>query len=192
MRILNIVGARPNLVKIAPLLREMRRHPEIEPILVHTGQHYDEKLSDVFFRQMGIPEPDVNLEVGSGSHAWQTSEILRKIETVLLERKPDCVLVVGDVNSTVAVSLAAAKLGIPVVHVEAGLRSADWSMPEEVNRVVTDRVSDYLFAPSADAVPLAAWRAGAGVVLVHGSSEILAGDTVIYALPHGGPGIVPA
>ena len=104
MRILNIVGARPNLVKIAPLLREMRRHAEIEPILVHTGQHYDEKLSDVFFRQMGIPEPDVNLEVGSGSHAWQTAEILKKIELILIERKPDCVLVVGDVNSTVAAS----------------------------------------------------------------------------------------
>jgi UDP-N-acetylglucosamine 2-epimerase (non-hydrolysing) len=152
MRILNIVGARPNLVKIAPLLREMRRHPEIEPILVHTGQHYDEKLSDVFFRQMGIPEPDVNLEVGSGSHAWQTSEILRKIETVLLERKPDCVLVVGDVNSTVAVSLAAAKLGIPVVHVEAGLRSFDRTMPEEINRIVTDALSDYLFVTEEDAI----------------------------------------
>src|ERR1700683_4145097 len=138
MKIINVVGARPNLVKIAPLMREMHRHSEIQPVLLHTGQHYDEKLSDVFFRQMGIPEPDVNLEVGSGSHAWQTAEILRKIETVLLERKPDCVLVVGDVNSTVAASLAAAKLGIPVVHVEAGLRSFDRSTPEELNRVVPD------------------------------------------------------
>ena len=152
MRILNIVGARPNLVKIAPLLREMRRHPEIEAILVHTGQHYDEKLSDVFFRQMGIPEPDVNLEVGSGSHAWQTAEILRKIEPVLIERKPDCVLVVGDVNSTVAASLAAAKLGIPVVHVEAGLRSFDRTMPEEINRIVTDALSDFLFVTEEDAI----------------------------------------
>jgi len=152
MRILNIVGARPNLVKIAPLLREMRRHPEIEAILVHTGQHYDEKLSDVFFRQMGIPEPDVNLEVGSGSHAWQTAEILRKIEPVLIERKPDCVLVVGDVNSTVAASLAAAKLGIPIVHVEAGLRSFDRSMPEEINRIVTDALSDFLFVTEEDAI----------------------------------------
>ncbi|MGA8072445.1 MAG: UDP-N-acetylglucosamine 2-epimerase (non-hydrolyzing) [Candidatus Acidiferrales bacterium] len=152
MRILNIVGARPNLVKIAPLLREMRRHSEIEPILVHTGQHYDEKLSDVFFRQMGIPEPDVNLEVGSGSHAWQTAEILRKIEPVLIERKPDCVLVVGDVNSTVAASLAAAKLGIPVVHVEAGLRSFDRTMPEEINRIVTDALSDFLFVTEEDAI----------------------------------------
>jgi UDP-N-acetylglucosamine 2-epimerase (non-hydrolysing) len=152
MRILNIVGARPNLVKIAPLLREMRRHAEIEPILVHTGQHYDEKLSDVFFRQMGIPEPDVNLEVGSGSHAWQTAEILKKIELILIERKPDCVLVVGDVNSTVAASLAAAKLGIPVVHVEAGLRSFDRTMPEEINRIVTDALSDYLFVTEEDAI----------------------------------------
>jgi UDP-N-acetylglucosamine 2-epimerase (non-hydrolysing) len=152
MRILNIVGARPNLVKIAPLLREMHRHADIDPILVHTGQHYDEKLSDVFFRQMGIPEPDVNLEVGSGSHAWQTSEILRKIEPVILERKPNCVLVVGDVNSTVAASLAAAKLGVAVVHVEAGLRSFDRTMPEEINRIVTDALSDYLFVTEEDAI----------------------------------------
>jgi UDP-N-acetylglucosamine 2-epimerase (non-hydrolysing) len=107
LKILNIVGARPNLPKIAPLMHEMQRHPEIDAILVHTGQHYDEKLSDIFFRQMGIPSPHVNLEVGSGSHAWQTAEILKRIEPVLVERKPDLVLVVGDVNSTIAVSLAA-------------------------------------------------------------------------------------
>src|SRR6266550_4701594 len=116
LKILNIVGARPNLPKIAPLMREMQRHPDIEAILVHTGQHYDEKLSDIFFRQMGIPSPQVNLEVGSGSHASQTAEILKRIEPVLVERKPDLVLVVGDVNSTIAVSLAAAKLGIRVAH----------------------------------------------------------------------------
>lgn len=107
MKILNVVGARPNLPKIAPLIREMQRHPEIEPILVHTGQHYDENLSDIFFRQMGIPAPHINLEVGSGSHMVQTAEVLKRIE-----RKPDLVLVVGDVNSTVAASLAAVKLGI--------------------------------------------------------------------------------
>src|SRR3981081_767319 len=117
LKILNIGGARPNPPKIAPLMREMQCHPEIEAILVHTGQHYDEKLSDIFFRQMGIPSPHVNLEVGSGSHASQTAEILKRIEPVLIERKPD--LVVGDVNSTIAVSLAAAKLGIRVAHVEA-------------------------------------------------------------------------
>jgi len=152
LRILNIVGARPNLPKIAPLIREMQRHPDIEPILVHTGQHYDEKLSDIFFRQMGIPSPQVNLEVGSGTHASQTAEILKRIEPVLLERKPHLVLVVGDVNSTVAVSLAAVKLGIPVAHVEAGLRSFDRSMPEEINRILTDAIAEYLFVTEADAI----------------------------------------
>src|SRR5213078_1236892 len=145
VKILNIVGARPNLPKIAPLMHEMQRHPEIEAILVHTGQHYDEKLSDIFFRQMGIPSPHVNLEVGSGSHASQTAEILKRIEPVLLERQPDLVLVVGDVNSTIAVSLAAAKLGIRVAHVEAGLRSFDRTMPEEINRILTDAIADLLF-----------------------------------------------
>jgi len=152
LKILNIVGARPNLPKIAPLMREMQRHPEIDPILVHTGQHYDEKLSDIFFRQMGIPAPHVNLEVGSGSHASQTAEILKRVEPVLLERKPNLVLVVGDVNSTIAVSLAAVKLGIPVAHVEAGLRSFDRTMPEEINRVLTDAIADYLFVTEEDAV----------------------------------------
>lgn len=152
MKILNVVGTRPNLVKIAPLLREMRNHQEIFPLLVHTGQHYDERLSEVFFRQMGIGQPDINLDVGSGSHAWQTAEILKRIEPVLLEHRPDLVLVVGDVNSTVAASLAAAKLGIPVAHVEAGLRSFDRSMPEEINRVLTDALADYLFVTEEDAV----------------------------------------
>jgi UDP-N-acetylglucosamine 2-epimerase (non-hydrolysing) len=152
MKIANIVGARPNLVKIAPLLSEMRKHPPIQSLLVHTGQHYDEKLSDVFFRQMGIPQPDINLEVGSGSHAWQTAEILKKIELVLLEYKPDLLLVVGDVNSTIATALAAAKLGIKIVHVEAGLRSFDRAMPEEINRILTDALADYLFVTEEDAV----------------------------------------
>ena len=152
IKILNIVGARPNLPKIAPPLREMRQHPEITPILVHTGQHYDENLSDIFFRQMGIPAPQVNLEVGSGSHASQTAEILKRIEPVLEEHRPDVVVVVGDVNSTVAVSLAAAKLGIRVAHVEAGLRSFDRSMPEEINRVLTDAIADYLFVTEEDAI----------------------------------------
>jgi UDP-N-acetylglucosamine 2-epimerase (non-hydrolysing) len=152
MKIANIVGARPNLVKIAPLLREMHKHPEIQPLLIHTGQHYDEKLSDVFFRQMAIPKPDVNLEVGSGSHAWQTAEILKKMELVLLEQKPDLALVVGDVNSTIATALAAAKLGIEIVHVEAGLRSFDRAMPEEINRILTDALADYLFVTEKDAI----------------------------------------
>jgi UDP-N-acetylglucosamine 2-epimerase (non-hydrolysing) len=125
---------------------------EIETILVHTGQHYDEKLSDVFFRQMSIPSPHVNLEVGSGSHASQTAEILKRIEPVLVERKPDLALVVGDVNSTIAVSLAAAKLGIRVAHVEDGLRSFDRTMPEEINRILTDALADYLFVTEEDAI----------------------------------------
>lgn len=152
LKIINIVGARPNLPKIAPLMREMQRHPEIEPILVHTGQHYDETLSDIFFRQMGIPTPHVNLEVGSGSHAAQTAEILKRVEPVLIERQPDLVLVVGDVNSTIAVSLAAVKLGLRVAHVEAGLRSFDRTMPEEINRVLTDAIADYLFVTEEDAI----------------------------------------
>ena len=152
LKIINIVGARPNLPKIAPLIREMRRHPEIEPLLVHTGQHYDDSLSDIFFRQMGIPEPNFNLEVGSGSHAAQTAEVLKRIEPILIESKPDLVLVVGDVNSTVAVSLAAAKLGIPVAHVEAGLRSFDRSMPEEINRILTDALAEFLFVTEEGAV----------------------------------------
>jgi UDP-N-acetylglucosamine 2-epimerase (non-hydrolysing) len=152
LKIINIVGARPNLPKIAPLMREMQRHPEIEPILVHTGQHYDEALSDIFFRQMGIPTPHVNLEVGSGSHAAQTAEVLKRVEPVLIEHQPDLVLVVGDVNSTIAVSLAAVKLGISVAHVEAGLRSFDRSMPEEINRILTDALADYLFVTEEDAI----------------------------------------
>jgi UDP-N-acetylglucosamine 2-epimerase (non-hydrolysing) len=152
LKIFNIVGARPNLVKIAPLMREMCKHVSIQPILVHTGQHYDEKLSDLFFRQMGIPSPDFNLEVGSGSHAWQTAEILKRIEPLLIEQKPDLVLVVGDVNSTIAASLASAKLGIPVAHVEAGLRSFDRTMPEEINRILTDALADHLFVTEEDAI----------------------------------------
>lgn len=152
LKILNVVGARPNLIKIAPLVREMGRHSRIRPVLVHTGQHYDENLSDVFFHQMGIPAPDFNLEVGSGSHAWQTAEVLKRIEPLLTMQKPDLVLVVGDVNSTIAASLASVKLGIPVAHVEAGLRSFDRAMPEEINRILTDALADYLFVTEEDAI----------------------------------------
>src|ERR1700756_5029058 len=152
LRIMNIVGARPNLPKIAPLMREMKRHGEIEPVLVHTGQHYDDELNDIFFRQMGIPAPDVNLEVRSASHAVQTAEILKRVEPVLIDYQPNVVVVVGDVNSTIAVALAAAKLGIRIAHVEAGLRSFDRSMPEEINRVLTDALADYLFVTEEDAI----------------------------------------
>jgi UDP-N-acetylglucosamine 2-epimerase (non-hydrolysing) len=147
--ILHVVGARPNFVKAAPVLRAIRER-DIRQTLVHTGQHYDRNMSDVFFTQLEIPEPDFNLEVGSGSHASQTAEIMRRFEPVVLERKPDITLVYGDVNSTVAAALVCSKLLVPVGHVEAGLRSFDRTMPEEINRIVTDRLSDVLFTPSED------------------------------------------
>lgn len=147
--ILHVVGARPNFVKAAPVLRAIRQRG-MRQTLVHTGQHYDRNMSDVFFTQLEIPEPDFNLEVGSGSHASQTAEIMRRFEPVVLERKPDIALVYGDVNSTVAAALVCSKLLVPVGHVEAGLRSFDRTMPEEINRTVTDRLSDVLFTPSED------------------------------------------
>lgn len=147
--ILHVVGARPNFVKAAPVLRAIRERG-LRQTLVHTGQHYDRNMSDVFFAELEIPDPDVNLGVGSGSHAAQTAEIMRRFEPCVLESKPDMTLVYGDVNSTVAAALVCAKLLIPVGHVEAGLRSFDRTMPEEVNRIVTDRLSDVLFTPSED------------------------------------------
>jgi UDP-N-acetylglucosamine 2-epimerase (non-hydrolysing) len=132
-------------MKVAPLLRALRARPGVSSLLVHTGQHYDAAMSDAFFRDLGMPEPDVNLGVGSGSHAVQTAEVLRGIEPVLVEQRPDVVLVVGDVNSTLAATLAAVKLGLRVAHVEAGLRSFDRSMPEEINRILTDAISHWLF-----------------------------------------------
>ncbi len=149
LEVMCIAGCRPNFVKLAPLLEEMGRRPEIRATLVHTGQHYDRQMSGVFFRDLGLPQPDVDLGVGSGSHAAQTARVMEGIEPVLLERRPDLVLVVGDVNSTVAAAMTAVKLGIPVAHVEAGLRSFDREMPEEVNRVLTDSISDFLFASEA-------------------------------------------
>jgi UDP-N-acetylglucosamine 2-epimerase (non-hydrolysing) len=145
MKIINIVGARPNFVKIAPLMDAYRAHPNIEAMLVHTGQHYDSTMSDLFFRQLGIPQPDLNLGIGSASHAVQTAEIMKAFEPVVLKQKPDLVLVVGDVNSTIACGLVAVKLGVKLAHVEAGLRSFDRTMPEEVNRVLTDSISHFLF-----------------------------------------------
>jgi UDP-N-acetylglucosamine 2-epimerase (non-hydrolysing) len=150
VKILHVVGARPNFMKVAPILAQLRKRPEVEQVLVHTGQHYDAKMSDVFFQDLGMPDPDVHLGVGSGSHAQQTARVMMEIEPVLLREKPDVAVVAGDVNSTVAVALVAAKLGIAVAHVEAGLRSRDWSMPEEINRVLTDRLSHLLFTPSRD------------------------------------------
>lgn len=159
IKLLIIAGARPNFMKVAPLIMAARAYnesavnglPKLECRLVHTGQHYDVKMSEVFFRELGIPEPDVNLEVGSASHAVQTANIMTRFEPVCLRERPDWVVVVGDVNSTMACTLVCAKLGIKVAHVEAGLRSFDRTMPEEINRVVTDTLADLLLTPSADA-----------------------------------------
>lgn len=149
--ILHVTGARPNFPKAAPVLDALKEHP-VEQLLVHTGQHYDERMSEVFFRQLGIPEPDVNLGVGSGSHGAQTAAIMTGLEPLFEERRPDVVVVYGDVNSTAAAALVASKMGIAIAHVEAGLRSFDMTMPEEINRLVTDRLSDLLLTTSVDAV----------------------------------------
>lgn len=150
MHILHVVGARPNFMKAAPVLRALSLHSAVRQTLVHTGQHYDAAMSDVFFRQLQMPAPDYNLGVGSASHAQQTAAVMTAIEPVLQECRPDLVLVYGDVNSTVAAALVCSKLAIRVAHVEAGLRSRDRSMPEEINRLLTDQLSDLLFTPSQD------------------------------------------
>jgi UDP-N-acetylglucosamine 2-epimerase (non-hydrolysing) len=155
LKILIIAGARSNFMKVAPIIKRIRQNPvtngvEVEYRFVHTGQHYDEKMSDVFFGELGIPAPDINFGVGSGSHAVQTANVMTKFETVCEKEKPDWILVVGDVNSTMACTLVGAKLNIKVAHVEAGLRSFDRTMPEEVNRLVTDALADLLLTPSHD------------------------------------------
>ena len=147
-----VVGARPNFMKMAPILRALAAHvPALPALLVHTGQHYDQALSDQLFADLGLPRPDVNLEVGSGSHAVQTAEVMRRFEPVLDAHRPACVVVVGDVNSTLACALVAVKKGVPVVHVEAGLRSGDRGMPEEINRVLTDQIADRLYTTERSA-----------------------------------------
>src|SRR5919107_27428 len=152
LKVINVVGARPNFMKVAPVVEAMRRRAsEFAPTVVHTGQHYDERMSDDFFRDLGLPAPDVHLGVGSGSHAGQTAAVMQRFEPVVLEHKPDWVVVVGDVNSTLACALVCAKLLVPVAHVEAGLRSRDRAMPEEINRLLTDQIADLLLTPSADA-----------------------------------------
>jgi len=152
VKIINVVGARPNLMKIAPLMDAYAKCDAIDPLLVHTGQHYDQNMNDLFFRQLGIPEPDLNLEIGSASHAVQTAEIMKAFEPVVLEHEPDAVLVVGDVNSTIACGTVAVKLGVKLIHVEAGLRSFDRTMPEEINRLITDAISDLLFCTEQSGV----------------------------------------
>ena len=145
IKIICVCGARPNFMKIAPLMKAFNQSGKFENLLVHTGQHYDKKMSHLFFDELNIPKPDINLEVGSATHAVQTAEIMKRFEPVVLDFKPDYVLVVGDVNSTIACGIVAVKLGIKLIHVEAGLRSFDRTMPEEINRVLTDSISDLLF-----------------------------------------------
>ncbi len=152
MRLLSVVGARPNFMKIAPIVTELKKYPDIEHRLVHSGQHYDELLSGNFFSDLGLPAPDVNLEIGSGSHAAQTGEVMKRLEPALLEFQPEMVIVVGDVNSTLAAAVTAVKSGIRVAHVEAGLRSFDMTMPEEINRKLTDAISELLFVTEQSGV----------------------------------------
>src|SRR5215471_5967640 len=152
LKVINVAGARPNFMKVAPIVAAMKRRPkDFQPLTVHTGQHYDEAMSEAFFRDLQMPKPDVYLGVGSGSHAAQTAAIMQAFEGVVLREKPDWVVVVGDVNSTLAGALVCVKLGVKVAHVEAGLRSRDRTMPEEINRLLTDQISDLLLTPSADA-----------------------------------------
>lgn len=151
-KLLFVVGARPNFMKIAPIIDEVKKYPaDFSFQLVHTGQHYDENMSRVFFEELGMPKPDIDLGVGSASHAQQTAEIMRQIEPVLIDSQPDWVIVPGDVNSTLAAALVASKLGLQIAHVEAGLRSFDRTMPEEINRILTDQLADLLLTPSPDA-----------------------------------------
>lgn len=152
INLMHVVGARPNFVKIAPIFKEVAQRPDaFEQTLVHTGQHYDREMSQVFFEEFGLPDPHYNLGVGSGSHGRQTAKIMLELEALLEEREPDWLVVVGDVNSTLAAALVASKMGIRTAHVEAGLRSFDRTMPEEFNRLLTDQVADLLFTPSPDA-----------------------------------------
>jgi UDP-N-acetylglucosamine 2-epimerase (non-hydrolysing) len=179
--ILLVAGARPNFMKVAPLLKALRARGRLHAALVHTGQHYDPMMSDVFFEELRLPRPDVYLGVGSDTHARQTAKIMTEFETVVLERRPRAVLVVGDVNSTVACALVCAKLGVPVGHVEAGLRSYDRTMPEEINRVVTDQLSEWLFTSCEDAAPNLL-REGIAAERIHFVGNVMI-DTLIQHLP---------
>jgi UDP-N-acetylglucosamine 2-epimerase (non-hydrolysing) len=180
-----VAGARPNFVKIAPILRALKARGSFAPRLIHTGQHYDVAMNAVFFEELAIPEPDINLEVGSGSHAWQTSRIMLGLEEVFSANRPDMIVVVGDVNSTLAASLVASKLLIPVAHVEAGLRSNDRTMPEEINRLVTDRLSDVLITTERDAAQNLL-REGAAPQQIHFAGNVMI-DTLFACLSRAVP-----
>ncbi len=182
MKILHVVGARPNFMKIAPIMREMSRDPEsFEQILVHTGQHYDEMMSNIFFKELDLPRPDLNLGVGSGSHSWQTAEVMLRFEPIVLEHKPDWVVVVGDVNSTLACTLVCSKIGVRVAHIEAGLRSFDRNMPEEINRLLTDQIADLLFTPSQDG-DRNLLREGVAREKIHLVGNVMI-DTLVHLMP---------
>ena len=181
MHILHVVGARPNFMKAAPVCRALSARSGTRQTLVHTGQHYDNNMSDVFFSQLSMPAADMNLEVGSGSHAQQTAEVMRRFEPIVLERKPDMVVVYGDVNSTMAAALVCAKLQVPVAHVEAGLRSFDRTMPEEVNRLVTDQLADLLFSHCEDA-DINLLREGVSQEKIHNVGNVMI-DSLIRFLP---------
>lgn len=179
--VLCVVGARPNFVKLAPIAEALIADGRLQLCVVHTGQHYDAEMSGQFFEELGIPQPDINLDVGSGSHTTQTAEIMMRLEPVIERVKPAAVLVVGDVNSTLAASLVVAKTGIQLIHVEAGLRSGDRSMPEEINRILTDRVSDMLFVTERDAIDNLQ-REGIAPENIH-----FVGNVMIDALQHALP-----
>lgn len=181
LNILHVVGARPNFMKVAPVLAALDSRLMCSQRLVHTGQHYDANMSDVFFQQLGLPQPDVSLGVGSGSHAVQTAQIMIRFEEVVEEQRPDLVLVYGDVNSTVAAALVCAKLLIPVGHVEAGLRSFDRTMPEEINRLMTDQIADLLFTPSPDG-DANLLREGIASDAIHHVGNVMI-DTLVRLLP---------
>jgi len=181
MHILHVVGARPNFMKAAPVCRALSARSGTRQTLVHTGQHYDNNMSDVFFSQLSMPAADMNLEVGSGSHAQQTAEVMRRFEPIVLERKPDMVVVYGDVNPTMAAALVCAKLQVPVAHVEAGLRSFDRTMPEEVNRLVTDQLADPLFSHCEDA-DINLLREGVSQEKIHNVGNVMI-DSLIRFLP---------
>jgi UDP-N-acetylglucosamine 2-epimerase (non-hydrolysing) len=191
-KIIVVAGARPNFMKIAPILRTMGKHPEhFDPLFVHTGQHYDDKMSRIFLDQLGLPDPYRDLGVGSGSHGAQTGQVLIRFEEVAMREKPDRILVVGDVNSTIACALAAAKLHIPVAHVEAGLRSNDRTMPEEINRILTDQISDMLFIPSRDAAGNLL-REGRPEKAIHFVGNVMIESLILFSRQIDGSGILRA
>jgi UDP-N-acetylglucosamine 2-epimerase (non-hydrolysing) len=193
MHILHVVGARPNFMKAAPVLRALATFPHGKQTLVHTGQHYDAAMSEVFFRQLEMPEPDFNLGVGSGSHSEQVARVMLALEPILVDSRPDLVLVYGDVNSTVAAALVCSKLGVRVGHVEAGLRSRDRTMPEEINRLLTDQLADLLFTPSSDGDENLL-REGIERSRIHLVGNVMI-DTLVHLLPRAErefPSIIPS